>query len=165
MTRHLSEERLLDAVEGTADADERAHLETCASCRALRDETRAALLLAREAEVPEPSPPYWEAFRRQVGRRIAEERPVGRPWLLPLAAAAAALLFLLPLLRNPVPRGSDGGAAALPAWSALPAIEEDEGLALVAESGIAESDLAAVGEMRGLDEVLAELSEESEELS
>ncbi len=162
MMRHLSEDELLDAVEATVGADARAHLEACAECRARRDEAREALLLAREAEVPEPSPLYWEAFRRQVGRRIAEERPAGRSWLLPLAAAAAALLFVVPLVRESVSRRSHVGAPVLPAWSALSGTEEDEDLALVAESGIAEADLAAVGEMKGLDEVLGDLSEEEQ---
>ena len=162
MTGHLSDDRLLDAVEGTVDAQERAHLETCAECRALRDEARAALLQAREADVPEPSPLYWEAFRRQVGRRIAEERRVGRPWLIPLAAAAAGLLFVVPLFRETVPPGSDRRASVMPAWSALPAAEEDEGLAIVAGAGILEADLAVVGEMKGLDEVLGDFSEEEQ---
>jgi hypothetical protein len=159
-TRHLSDDLLLDAVEASADADARAHLVGCAECRSRRDEAREVLRLAREADVPEPSPLYWEAFRRQVGRRIAEDRRPARAWLLPLAAAAAALLFVVPLLRNAVPHGSGPGAPPLPAWSALPEGDEDEGLALVAESGIAETDLAAVGEMKGLDEVLGDLSEE-----
>jgi hypothetical protein len=159
--RHLSEERLLDAVEEGVDSSDRAHLAACAECRARRDEARAVLVLAREVEVPEPSPLYWEAFRRQVGRRIAEERSPGHPWLLPLAAAAAGLLFVFSLLWD-VPGGTGRGAPVLPAWSALPAVEEDEGLALVAETGIGETDLAAVGEVKGLDEVLGDLSEEEQ---
>jgi hypothetical protein len=162
MTGHLSDERLLDAVEGIVDAEERVHLETCSECRARRDEAKTALLLAREAEVPEPSPLYWEAFRRQVGRRIQEERPVGRPWLLPLAAAAAGLLFVLPLFRDMPPPASGPGAPVLPSWSALPPVEEDEDLALVAETGLEETDLAAVGEMKGLDEVLGDFSDEEQ---
>ncbi len=163
MTRHLSEERLFDAVDSGADAAERAHLEACAECRALRDEVRAGLALAREAEVPEPSPLFWEAFRRQVGRRIvAEERPRWRSWLLPLAATAAVLAFVVPFVKGPA-SGPAGGAPVLPAWSALPPAEEDEGLALLEGSGVAEADLAAVGEMKGLDEVLGDLSDEEQD--
>jgi hypothetical protein len=161
MTRHLSEERLLDAAESFVDAADRAHLEECSECRALRDEVRAGLVLAREAEVPEPSALYWEAFRRQVGRRISEERRPARPWLLPLAAAAAAAAFLLPLTSGVVPRGASAGAV-LPAWSALPPADEDDGLALLASSGVGEADLAAVAEARSFEDLLGDLSDEEQ---
>jgi len=161
MTRHLSEERLLDAADSVVEPAERAHVEECAECRALRDEVRAGLLLAREADVPEPSPLYWEAFRRQVGRRIAEERRPGRRWLLPLAAAAAAAAFLLPLSSGVNSRRTSSGAV-LPAWSALPPAAEDDGLALLAGSGVAESDLAAVAEATDVDELLGDLSDEEQ---
>jgi hypothetical protein len=159
-TRHLSEERLFDAAESVVEPDERAHLEECAECRALREEVRAGLVLAREADVPEPSPLYWEAFRRQVGRRIAEERRPGRKWLLPLAAAAAAAAFLLPLSSGVNSRRASG--PVLPAWSALPPADEDDGLALLAGSGVGESDLAAVAETADVDELLGDLSDEEQ---
>jgi hypothetical protein len=162
MTRHLSGERLLDAVESTIDASERAHLEECSECRALLDEAREGLRLARDADVPEPSPLYWEAFRRQVGRRISEERSPGRSWLLPLAAAAAAAAFLVPLTSGVVPKGPVG-APVLPAWSALPPAEDDDGLALLAGSDVAEADLAVVEDVRGVDELLGDLSEEEQD--
>jgi hypothetical protein len=162
MSRHLSEERLLDAAESVVDAADRAHLEECAECRALRDEVRAGLLLAREADVPEPSPLYWEAFRQQVGRRISEERTPSRAWLLPLAAAAAAAAFLVPLAGGVGQHGTRPGPV-LPAWSALPPADEDDGLALLAGSGVAESDLAAVAESRDVEELLGDLSDEEQD--
>jgi hypothetical protein len=51
----------------------------------------------------------------------------------------------------------------LPAWSALPPADEDAGLALLEGLGVAEADLAVVGEVRGLDEVLGDLSDEEQE--
>jgi hypothetical protein len=161
MSRHLSEETLFDAAESIVDAKDRAHLEACADCRARRDEVREGLLLARDADVPEPSPLYWEAFRRQVGRRISDERSHGRSWLLPLAAAAAAAAFLVPLTSGVGSRGTNAGPV-LPAWSALPPADEDDGLALLAESGVGESDLAAVGESRDVEELLGDLSDEEQ---
>lgn len=161
MSRHLSEERLLDAAESVVETADRAHLEECEKCRALRDEVRAGLLLAREADVPEPSPLYWEAFRRQVGRRISEDRSHGRSWLLPLAAAAAAAAFLIPLRGGVGPKGTSA-AHVLPAWSALPPAEEDDGLVLLAGSGVAESDLAALAESRDVEEMLGDLSDEEQ---
>ncbi len=164
MTGHLSEERLLDALESGPDTAELAHIETCEKCGALVDEARSGMALAREADVPPPSPFYWEAFRRQVGDRIgAEERPLWRAWLLPLAAVTAALAFAIPFLQGRAPEPPAGGAPVLPAWSALPPADEDEGLAVLKGLGVAETDLAAVGEVSGLDGVLGEVSEDEED--
>lgn len=160
-TGHLTEERLLDAVEYGAGAEGRAHIEACAECRARLDEARAGLTLAREADVPEPSPLYWEAFRRQVGRRIVEERPRWHRWLVPLAAATAVLTLAVPILDGPVPESP--AVPVLPAWSALPPADEDEGLAVLKGLGVAEADLAAVGESSGLDEALGDLSDEEQD--
>ena len=80
MAKHLSEERLQDVVDGAADEDARAHVTVCPGCRRRADEAALGLALAHEADVPEPSPLYWEAFRRQVGRRLLS--PV-RQWALP----------------------------------------------------------------------------------
>lgn len=166
LMRHLSDDTLFEALESRPDAGSRAHIESCASCRTRLDEANTGLLLAREADVPEPSPLYWEAFRRQVGRRIAaEDRRPGRAWLLPLAAAAAAVAFLVPLIiikERVVPEAA-GNAAVLPAWSALPPADEDEGLAVLRGLGVAEADLAVVREGRGMDEALGDLSDEEQD--
>ena len=114
--------------------------------------------------MPEPSPFYWEAFRRQVGHRIATEvRPVWRLWLLPLAAVTAALVFAIPFLTGRAPESPAGGARLLPAWSALPPADEDEGLAVLEGLGVVEGDLAAMREGRSLDEVLGDLSDEEQD--
>jgi hypothetical protein len=107
------------------------------------ESARLGLELARSAEVPEPPPLYWEVFRRQVGRRIGEEAPARRAigfWLFPALATATAVLIAFGLLRGPVGESSrEPAAAPLPAWSALPPADQDEGLevlqALAAEGG------------------------------
>jgi len=79
MTRHLSDESLLRLAQGGSAEAERAHLSACGRCAERVEEARAGLTLARRADVPEPSPLYWEAMRRSVERRIAEEpRPSPR---------------------------------------------------------------------------------------
>ncbi len=159
--RHLSEEKLLLAMEGAPDAATRTHLEACGECRGLLEEAKQGLALAHEAEVPEPSPFYWEAFRRQVGDRIVTEaRPAWRFWLMPLGAMAAALVLALSFLMR-TPEGPAGGAA-LPAWAALPPAEEDDGLAVLEGSGVAEADLAAMRDVPGLEDDLGDLSEEEQ---
>jgi hypothetical protein len=156
MTRHLSDEKLMDVLEGTGTLAERAHAAECPQCDASLSEARAVLALAVEAEVPEPPGAYWEVLRRHVGRRIGEERrAVGRlGWLFPFAAATAivAALYLGDHREpaRPVP-------APLPAWSALPPAEEDAGLAAL--SGV-NGDLAPWEESQGLGAFVAGLSDE-----
>ena len=157
MARHVTDERLLDVLEGTADAESRRHAETCAACAERVEEARGGRVLARDAEVPEPSPLYWEAFRRNVERRI-ESDSTGRsrrwPWL-PVVAAAAAVLLAVPALRP-----AFAPAPVLPAWSALPPADQDTGLAVLEGLDIADADLSAVDGERDVVEALADLSDD-----
>lgn len=162
MSAHLSDQTMAGVLEGGGSPVEWAHVASCAECRSRLEDARAALELASQAEVPEPPGIYWEALRRNVSRRIAEE-PVGRSWrgwLLPLAMATAAVVVLAVSLvgRPPVP--SEPGPL-LPAWSALPPVEEDDGLAVV--RGLAEGELPEWDEGRGLGAFVADLSEEESE--
>lgn len=131
---HVSEDVLIDIAEGRVDAEALAHVRGCASCaRALAD-TREMLDVALDADVPEPAPMYWEAFRTQVRRRIEAERRRS-PWALgwPALLAAAALLAVA-VARPWTPRTPPSSAAAtasLPAWSALPPAEDDPGLFVI----------------------------------
>ncbi len=158
MAKHLSEERLLDVVEGAAAEDARAHVAACPACRRRVDEAALGLALAHEAEVPEPTPLYWEAFRRQVGRRILSEDRTSWRWrLVPLLAAAAALIVIVPSLKAPA-----GGSLApvVPAWSALPPAEEDPGWVVLEGLAASDPELAPPREGRGVAELLGDLSEE-----
>ncbi|MGE5127398.1 MAG: hypothetical protein ACM3PV_13980 [Betaproteobacteria bacterium] len=167
MSRHLSEETLLDLVEGRADETSRAHLVDCASCAARVSEAAQALSAARAAEVPEPPQPYWNGFGRAVSRRIDESarRPSRWGWLVPLGAAAAAVavIALVPSWRPaPAPAPpAEQPAAALPSWSALPPIEQDDATPILeaAASG-AEPGLAALDDGRGLGWFVAALTDD-----
>ncbi len=111
---------------------------------------------------------FWAAFRHNVRRRIAEERPrvAWRGWLLPLAAVSvvAALLTVAhrpqSWLRAPqvasVPSATPG--QLLSAWSPLPPAEEDEGLPVL--EGLAASGGVDWDEGRGLGSYLEGLSDE-----
>ena len=158
MARHVTDETLLDVLEGTADAESRRHAEACAACAERVAEARCGEALARAADVPEPSPVYWEAFRRNVGERI-ESESFGWSWRwawLPVAATAAVLLSV-PVLR---PGLSPSPAPVLAAWSALPPADQDSGLAVLAGLDIADADLSAVDGERDVVESLADLSDE-----
>ena len=154
MSEHVRDDELMDAAEGLASPDVRRHVSACPSCRARVEEAAGGFDLAREADVPEPSPLYWEAFRGKVRGRVAAERTWRRvAWMPALAAAAVTAIvigWLAPKDRPVVP------AATLPAWSAsLPADDE-----LLALATLDEGAGAAMIGCRGLSDCLADLSEE-----
>jgi len=162
MSRHLSDESLLRLAQGGGASAERAHAGECGRCAERVEAARAGLALARRADVPEPSPLYWEAMRRSVERRIAQEpqpRSRGWAWLAPLAATAAVLAVVVLTTgrthapaRLPVP--------TLPAWSALPPAEEDVSLEVLEGLTVADGDLGTLDEGRGVGAFLAGLSDE-----
>jgi len=155
MSGHVSDERLMDLLEGGGGRSEREHARACGACAARLGEARSGLELARAAEVPEPSSLYWQAMRRGVGKRIAEEprRTAWWSWLIPLAAAAAVVVYLSP-------RPEVAPAPPLPAWSALPPAEEDPGQAVLEGLAVADGGLGAWDEGRGLGAFVAGLSDE-----
>lgn len=155
MSTHLSEAKLVDLLDGVRDAAGDEHLSACESCRERLEEARAGLGLARDAEVPEPAPSYWETFPRQVGRRLEERpRPWGR-WVWPALATVAAGLVMIALPhRAPVVTPT---AQVLPAWTPLPPVAQDPSLEIV-ESVAAH--LEPEAECGGLDDCVAQLSDE-----
>jgi anti-sigma factor RsiW len=163
MAAHLSDQTMTDLLEGRGTTGEQAHLDSCPACAARLDEARAALELASGVEIPEPPGLYWEALRRNVSRRIAEEPPrrARWGWVLPVAAGAGALVVAFLLLgRPPVPTAT---APTLPAWSALPPTDEDEDLFVVSGFVMAEDEPMDWEEGRGLGAFVAALSDEDSE--
>jgi len=172
--RHLSDEDLWASLEALGE-EAGEHLAACAACRTLRREAEEGLALAAEGgAVPEPSPLYWEAFRRQVERRIAEEpAPSGwsawRRWvslrsLVPLGAAVALALALVPGLRGP--GAPEPASSPLPAWQALPSAADDPGLDVLRGVALSGDDLDAAAGCGEVTECLSVLSdEESQEVA
>jgi hypothetical protein len=156
---HPTEAVLLDVLDGVADGEARGHVAACAECASRIEEARQGLALASQADVPEPSPLYWEAFRSQVGRRISVERRSRRVVLAPLAAAAllAGVVAFLPRgdrVSSPV------RVTTLPAWSALPAEDEEPGLGILTALDGRTDELATAVDCRGTEDCLADLSDE-----
>lgn len=98
--KHLRTDELVDLVEGQLTASRARHIEACAECRAQADACRAALAMARQDAVPEPSPLFWEHLSARVSNAIATEPGPAATWRLWLrggrvqwlAAAAAVVL-------------------------------------------------------------------------
>ncbi len=164
MARHVSDDRLVDVLEGR-DAADRAHVEACPQCRARLREAQDALALAAGAGMPEPPPLYWESLRRQVSRRI-EEEAAGRPpfwrgfWLGPALAAAAVLVGIVTFLPRGTHQPTPASERRLPAWSALPPADEDEGLDFLRAVAPAVADAAPASICSGVAECVAVLSDE-----
>jgi hypothetical protein len=155
---HLSDESVIEMATGEGRDGDAAHAAACADCERRVRESRETLALLQRAEMPEPSPFYWEALRSGVRERIADEKKRVSAWtLLPPLAAAAALTFLL----------WGGGAKppaaiapSLPAWSPLPAAEEDEGLRVLEGLALTAYADAEWDEPEGLSAYVADLSDE-----
>jgi hypothetical protein len=106
--RHLTNEELLDLAEGDATPAvvDRAntHLASCAQCADELDRARTALSMARDplsADVPEPSPLFWEHFSARVSDAVAAEPTARAPrwfngaWGWPVIVPAAAVVALI----------------------------------------------------------------------
>jgi hypothetical protein len=158
MTIHIPDDALVDLALGAGTAEGRAHAAACEACGPRLAELRETLDLARQAEVPEPSPLYWNAMRNGVSRRIAEERRLPRFVILVPLAAAAALVAVL--WTGPAARPRESPPPPLAAWSALPPVEDDDGLRVLEGLASANGGLAEWSEAGGLGVYLANLTDE-----
>jgi hypothetical protein len=71
---HLTDAEFVDLLDRTLAPSREAHLQVCGDCRAIADTMREAFTRAAAAEMPEPSPLFWEHFSARVheGVRDAE---------------------------------------------------------------------------------------------
>lgn len=110
MTKHLSPDETIDALEGTLAADRVAHADACDTCGAQIEELREVMRDVVEAgAIPEPSPLLWDVLQHRVRAATAAESPVVPIWrrswkpAIALGAIAATALFAA-LLRAPAPQ-------------------------------------------------------------
>jgi hypothetical protein len=123
---HLSPDEFVDAAEGTRSEASLPHLADCDRCRRELADLRRTMSVAVDADVPEPSPLFWDHLSARIGERIDAEP--GRQWwqawirprvLVPLAAAVllALIVALAPNSRSvgvSPPAGSGPMAAVEP---------------------------------------------------
>ena len=69
---HLNEAEFVDLVDGTLAPSREAHLGACDECRAISVTMRAAHERAAAAEMPEPSPLFWEHFSARVREGVRD---------------------------------------------------------------------------------------------
>jgi hypothetical protein len=162
--RHLTDETLMDVLDGAQGGSAARHVGECASCAARLAEARDGLALARAAGVPDPPALYWESFRRRVAAHLGAAPSPRRwfGWLLPTVATAVALAGAIAILPRQAPEAPPSPAQTLAPWSALPPAESDPGLHVLQAAA---SDLDAAEDCGSLAECLADLSdEESQDL-
>ncbi len=116
MTRHLSPEESIAALERTLEPARAAHLDTCDRCRADIAGLRQTLTdLEGAADHHEPSPLFWDHFSGRVRAAAQATPPQTRAWRRlwqPAVGLAAAGLFTMWLA------GRDGTAPPPPAEQA-----------------------------------------------
>lgn len=130
---HLSPDDCVSILEGQASPERHAHLEVCPSCHQLVEDLRSVWCVAASAEVPEPSPLFWDHLSTRIRLAIDAEaapRPGlwarllelawGRqPWMVLTGAAAALAVAVIVGSRawSPEP--------AVPPPSAVPTVALD----------------------------------------
>jgi hypothetical protein len=141
---HLSASEFADLADGTLPRHRAAHVHGCDACRAQAATVRDALTVVEgSADVPEPSPLFWDHFSARVREAVADSAQrrtfaSGFRWRQPIAAAAVLALvvsaiFLIRDARTP-PAGSapvsvmsdhDASADHAAAWAVLTAAAAD----------------------------------------
>ena len=147
---HLTEAEMVDLLDGELAPERVRHVEQCTECRTGAAALEAILPSAGGADVPEPSPLFWDRLSARIAEAIdAEPTPsrcrnvLGLPtWRLAFAAMALVLVagvtwqVLLkmesPSLSGPVPPSAATEAATdadldefIDAWDAIEASATD----------------------------------------
>lgn len=83
MAHHLSPEAFVDVLDGTAPEQDVLHVGSCDECSNRLVQLRTSLHAAMQADVPEPSPLFWEHLSSRVRedvRREAQQPARGTGW-------------------------------------------------------------------------------------
>jgi hypothetical protein len=84
---HLNDTQFIDFIEDTIAPERRRHVDGCDACRAAADALRHTLERTAAADVPEPSPLFWEHFGARVNQAVTNvdrpATPASFDWLKP----------------------------------------------------------------------------------
>ena len=148
--KHLSPQEFVDLAEGALAPERGKHVATCLECREQAEALAAVRREAREVEVPEPSPLFWDHLSRRVRDAVASDadaapawRHAWSAWHLPTAVTTATLMLAVVvggwMLRGPAPLGERRGTGndevvpGVVAGEALPVATADASLDLTDE--------------------------------
>jgi len=117
--KHLTSDELVDLLESAAlDDTRRAHVESCAACRARIDALWRVLAEAQTLTVPEPSPLFWDHLSHRVREAVIAEPQAPSPmrWLRwPVWVPVAGLVGIIVALASVVaPRVGQIGSSPEP---------------------------------------------------
>lgn len=103
--KHLTPEEFVDLVDGVLSTERARHVEECPSCQYRASELRTTMTAAKQIEVPEPSPLFWEHFSARVKDAVAAEPAAASGWRLGwrgwiVAAATAAVVLAVIVSRG-----------------------------------------------------------------
>ena len=107
---HLTDSELVDALDGQLPLAVAAHLRECPPCRERIGEFAETLAQARAADVPEPSPLFWDHVSARIRVDIARDPAPGRarwmawPAWAPLAGLALVVTLMIAGLARGVPQ-------------------------------------------------------------
>jgi hypothetical protein len=117
MTTHLTQDEQIAALDGALEPGRMAHAQTCDLCRDAVAELRTVLARVAGADVPEPSPLFWDHFSARVKQATAVDDASRRTWnwrsWLATAAALTALVLVV-VMRLPHPPQVPAAGAASP---------------------------------------------------
>jgi hypothetical protein len=132
---HLTPAEFIDLLDGRLPKERARHAEACEMCGALVESLRSALLESAAADVPEPSPIFWERFSDRVREGIDDGTPRNVPWpewlhLRPrsMIAAAAGVAIVLTIGWRVLPLSDNERLSrSLPVADGIDATREDRG--------------------------------------
>jgi hypothetical protein len=148
--RHLSPEELLDLADGTRAETSVAHLAQCAACREQLVDLRATMALTMTADVPEPSPLFWDHLSERVRASVAAENTRPRPSIFflgfrqwswqSMAAAGAAVAGVVALaitMRTGPGTGEGASTVQQPSHVASASLPQDPAAASTSDASLA----------------------------
>jgi hypothetical protein len=136
--KHLTPDELIDRLDKSPNADAHRHLDTCASCRAQFEELSMALESTGDADVPEPSPLFWDHFSARVRAAVDAESVPAREWprwlRLPVLAPIAGLAILIAALAATLPRTTGPLPVEVAESASTDILLSEDGWTLVADA-------------------------------
>jgi len=129
---HLTDIEIVDLIDGTLRADRQQHVDGCDACRARAEGLRSTLLRASDADIPEPSPLFWDHFSARVHGAVHDASPnesprwFSRPTLKwAIAGAVATVVLVTAVWRASAPPWRTPGTPGAPPLVAVSAPDLD----------------------------------------